>query len=69
LCVVMKNISPYHELVLISSPSTVYLCGKMFGQKSYTDCPFSFLRVGNLCVQFDNEAVCLTFMLHGFCMF
>ena len=37
--------------------------------KNVTDWPFSFLRVGNLCVQFDNEAVCFTFMLDGFCMF
>jgi len=28
-----------------------------------------FLELGTLCVQFDNEVVCLTFRLHGFCMF
>ena len=37
--------------------------------KNVTDCAFSFCTVVNLCVQLGTEAVCLTFMLNGFCMF
>ena len=40
---------------------------KMFEQKCYR-LSFRSCTVGNLCVQFDTEAVCFTFMLHGFCI-
>ena len=37
--------------------------------KDVTDCPLFLVQFRNLCVQFGTEAVCFTFVLHGFACF